>query len=184
MHEKIRGTAAFIGSPLPIRSDLSESHMAISAQLTEMLIREIDRCIHQAGCTRLYCGAVPGPGVLCGEMLLAARADLPSGTELICTIPYRNHASHFSRPWQRRTRDLLRRADRIVQISQSGMPGVISLQNQFMIHRSQQVFVLGSSMQEPEAVQAMQYAMAAGRRVTFIDMTGPILMKLAGHGAR
>lgn len=169
MTQSIPRSIAFIGIRPEQMPALNDAESEQCTALIVFLINEIDR-FFQDGYTTFYCSAAPGIGILCGELLAIKKEISSPDLRLICTIPYRNHALHFSSIWKLRNRCLLRDADRVVLTGSRKEPDSIFQQYKYMIDQSDlTVIVEGTESKDDHLSRAFDYAQISGKDVLLIN---------------
>mgnify|MGYP002627534998 CR=1 FL=1 len=101
-------------------------------QFEAILWREIGARV-DASFDTFYCGAARGIDIVCGKIILALKTTDYPDLKLICTIPFKEQARGWSDLWQAHYYDLLRGADRIVQLCDRYQPDCYHIRNRYMV---------------------------------------------------
>lgn len=86
-------------------------------------------------CFTFYSGMAMGFDIIAAEVVLLLKQRNPL-IKLICALPFAEQGSGFSEPWRKRHEEILRRADKVVKVSEDYFTGCYAERNVFMVDNS------------------------------------------------
>jgi len=111
-----------------------------SSEYYSMLLGYINLSIISSiedGYTTFLCGMAQGFDILCGETVAGLKRIEPSfgHISLIAVLPYKNHGNGqlWNGEWTKRHKDLITRADRVVNLSEKYYQGCFHERNRYMV---------------------------------------------------
>lgn len=142
-------------------------HRKISWTVRAGLKYRIASCVksmYEEGITDFICGAALGFDLLAAEVVLSLREEIP-GIRLVCVLPYRAQAEHWSQAEQSRHQKVVSRADETVVLSEHYFDGCFLRRNDYMLKRSSAVIAYFNGQPKGGTFYTFRKAFASGLRV-------------------
>lgn len=137
-------------------------------QLEVSLWREIGARV-DAGYDTFYCGAARGIDIVCGEIILALKMTDYPDLKLVCAIPFKEQARGWSDLWKLHYYDLLRGADRIVQLCDHYQPDCYHIRNRYMVDNCDALLAVYDGKGKGGTAYTVNYARKQGKEVMVIN---------------
>ncbi len=90
---------------------------------------------YKHGKRHFYCGMALGFDMLAAEAILSLKVELPN-IRLIATVPFRGQSSRWSAIEQRRYKQLIAQADKVIVLSERYYQGCLLRRNDYMLART------------------------------------------------
>lgn len=136
-------------------------------QLEIMLWKEIEERII-AGYNTFYCGAARGMDIMCGKTVLAEKEDYPN-VRLICAIPFKEQPKKWDRFWKWHYYDLLRGADKIVQLCDGYQSDCYQIRNRYMVDNCDTLIAIYNGNSQGSTAYTVNYAIEQGKEVVVFN---------------
>lgn len=136
--------------------------------LEQMIWKEICQLIED-GCDTFYCGAARGADIMCGEIVLTEKITRYPDVKLICAIPFKEQAKGWGIIWKMQYQELLRGADKIVQLCDGYEPGCYHIRNRYMVDNSDVLLAVYNGEPKGGTAYTVNYARKKGKRIIIIN---------------
>ena len=147
-----------------MRNELSKSGQA----LQDLIWREV-RKQEKAGADTFLCGAARGADIICGEIVLAEKHTTDPQLKLICAIPFRGQADRWSPEWKLRYRELLRGADRIVQLCEQYQRDCFHIRNRYLVDNCDVLIAIYNGGDTGGTAYTVKYAKMQGKEIIILN---------------
>ena len=117
----------------PEQVNIQQDELSQAGQALQDLIWQEIWTQEKAGADTFLCGGAKGADIICGELILAEKQTTNPQLTLICAIPFREHAERWSFDWKLRYHELLKGADKIVQVCDTYQRGCFHIRNRYLV---------------------------------------------------
>ncbi len=123
----------------------------------------------EMGCYKFYCGMASGFDLIAGETVATLKRAIVNSArvELIAVVPFKRQEDTFKKEWQERYRALLKKADKIVYISDVYSRGCYRARNEYMVDNSD-IIITWYDGQNGGTAQTLRYAERQNKKIVNI----------------
>lgn len=137
-------------------------------KLQDFIWQEIWRQ-EKAGADTFLCGAARGADIICGEIILAEKQSTDPHLKLICVIPFREQADKWTFEWKLRYRELLKGADRIVQVCDEYQRGCLHIRNRYLVDNCDVLVAIYNGTDKGGTAYTVRYAKQQGKKIIILN---------------
>lgn len=126
----------------------------------------------EENCFTFYCGMASGFDIVAGEAVVSLKKMINSArVTLVAVVPFRNQADTFEEAWQKRYNALLKKADKIVYISENYEKDCYQRRNRYMVDNSDIVLTWFNGKPGGTA-STLRYAASQGKKIVNLCENG------------
>ncbi len=139
-----------------------------TVKLQFLIVREIWKRIREQADTFL-CGCAKGADILCGEIILDIKQSSRPDIKLICAIPFHEYADRWTAEWKERYRDLLKGADKVIQVCDGYQPGCFHRRNRYLVDNCDSLIAVYDGSDKGGTAYTVKYARQKGKEIIIIN---------------
>ena len=153
----------------PEQLNIQQDGLSQSGQALQDLIWQEIWTQEKAGADTFLCGGAKGADIICGELILAEKQTTNPQLTLICAIPFREHAERWSFDWKLRYHELLKGADKIVQVCDTYQRGCFHIRNRYLVDNCDLLIAIYNGEDKGGTAYTVNYAKQQGKEIVILN---------------
>ncbi len=172
MKQEEKKVAAFTGHRKQRLMQVNKDYRNLSGQIREKVITMIKN-LYEEGFREFYSGMAEGFDMIAAEAVLQLKEQYEDMT-LVTAIPFRAQAEWFDPQDQLLYRELLKKADRVVMLSEKYYRGCYLRRDTYMVSRASMVIAYWDNVCNGGTYHTVKKAVETGREVINL-FTGEVI---------
>ena len=153
----------------PIKVCVFTGHRDLQSDFSKKKLKEAVKEVIDMGADTFLCGGAKGADIICGELILAEKQTTNPQLTLICAIPFREHAERWSFDWKLRYHELLKGADKIVQVCDTYQRGCFHIRNRYLVDNCDLLIAIYNGEDKGGTAYTVNYAKQQGKEIVILN---------------